>query len=208
VRRSLRVLSTVALLALTRVTSARAQQPADSTRRAAEGAHWWQLFAAGFGASILAHEGGHIAASYAVGGRPSFGLNKGRPTIYSGIDATLQPGKQFVFSSAGLTVQSIIDESILDAPHGTTRAGPFERGVLAGGIATSLFYVTIGRTGSVSDVDYMARTSTLSKTTISAIFGGVALVHIWRITHDNRYAQFFVRPDPLGGMRVGVTLDP
>ena len=80
--------------------------------------------------------------------------------------------------------------------------------MLTSGIATSLFYVTIGRTGSVSDVDYMARTSTLSKTTISAIFGGVALIHIWRITHDNRYAEFFARPNPLGGMRVGVTLDP
>jgi len=135
-------------------------------------------------------------------------LNEGRPTIYSGIDAKLEPGKQFVFSSAGLTVQSLIDESILDAPHDPARAGAFERGVLTGGIATSLFYVTIGRTGSVSDVDYMARTSTLSKTTISAIFGAVALIHIWRITHDNRYAEFFARPNPLGGMRVGVTLDP
>ena len=113
-----------------------------------------------------------------------------------------------MFSSAGLTVQSLIDESILDAPHDPAPAGAFERGVLTGGIATSLFYVTIGRTGSVSDIDYMARTSTLSKTTISAIFGGVALIHVWRITHDNRYAEFFARPNPLGGMRVGVTLDP
>jgi hypothetical protein len=170
--------------------------------------HWWELFASGFAASILAHEGAHIVAAYAVGGRPSFGFNMARPTIYSGIDATLEPRKQFIFSSAGLTVQSVIDEGILDTPHRSVRAGAFERGVLAGGIATSFFYVTIGRTGTVSDVDYMARTSNLNKTTITAIFGGLALVQSWRITRDSRYANFFARPDPYGGMRVGMTVEP
>jgi hypothetical protein len=172
-------------------------------------AHWWPLFAAGFASSILTHEGAHIVAAYAVGGKPSFGLNEGRPTIYSGIDATLQPSKQFVFSSAGLTVQSLIDELILDSPHhAQSTAGAFERGLLAGGIATSFFYVTIGRTGSVSDVDFMARTSTLSKTSITAIYGGVALLHSWRIAHNGRYARFFARPHLYGGIRVGVALDP
>ena len=149
-----------------------------------------------------------MAAAYAVGGRPTFGFNEGRPTIYSGVDATTEPRKQFVFSSAGLTVQSLIDEGILDAPHRSSRAGPFERGVLAGGVATAFFYVTIGRTGSVSDVDFMARTSRLNKTSITAIVGGVALVHSWRIAHDSRYADFFARPAPEGGLRVGVRLDP
>ena len=105
-------------------------------------------------------------------------------------------------------MQSVIDEGILDAPHGAGRAGAFERGVLAGGVATALFYITIGRTGSVSDVDFMARTSTMSKTTISAIYGGVALIHVWRIRHNSRYAQFFAQPNPLGGMRVGLSMDP
>jgi hypothetical protein len=177
-------------------------RPATSTAR-----HWWTLFATGFASSILAHEGGHIVAAYAVGGKPSFGLNEGRPTIYSGIDATLEPRKQFVFSSAGLTVQSVIDEGILDAPHGAGHAGALERGMLAGGIATSLFYVSIGRNGSVSDVDYMARTSKLSKTAITIIFGGTALMHIWRIDHDSRYADFFTRPNPGGGLQIGVTID-
>ena len=179
-----------------------------STARSRVG-HWWQLFAGGFASSILAHEGGHIAAAYVVGGRPSFGFNEGRPTIYSGIDANLEPGRQFVFSSAGLTVQSVLDEAILDAPHHPgSVAGAFERGMLAGGIATSFFYVTIGRTGSVSDVDFMARTSTLSKTSITAIYGGMALLHSWRIAHNGRYAHFFARPSPLGGLRVGVSVDP
>lgn len=188
----------------------RAQRPDSArTRSSATGSsrHWWTLFATGFASSILAHEGGHVVASYAVGGRPSFGLNEGRPTIYSGIDAKLQPRRQFVFSSAGLTVQTLIDEGILDAPHGSGSAGPFERGMLAGGIATSLFYVTIGRSGSVSDVAFMARTSKLSKTAITAIYGGTALMHVWRIRHDSRYAGFFARPDPNGGMRVGVNID-
>jgi hypothetical protein len=169
---------------------------------------WWTIFAAGFASSILAHEGAHVVAAYAVGGRPSFGLNAGRPTIYSGIDATVEPRKQFVFSSAGLTVQSLIDEGILDAPHRSSRAGAFERGVLAGGLATSFFYVTIGRTGSVSDVDYMARTSRLNKTSVTAIVGGLALTHAWRAAHKSRYADFFARPAPEGGLRIGMTLDP
>ncbi|HKW09361.1 MAG TPA: hypothetical protein VJO33_03215 [Gemmatimonadaceae bacterium] len=183
----------------------------DSTREVARSgsSHWWQLFAAGFASSVLAHEGGHIAAAYVVGGRPSFGLNEGRPTIYSGIDANLEPHKQFVFSSAGLTVQTLIDEAIIDSPHhSSSRAGAFERGMLAGGIATSLFYVTIGRTGSVSDVEFMARTSTLSKTAITAIYGGAAVLHMWRIGRNDRYARFFARPNPTGGVRVGLTVDP
>ena len=117
----------VAFVALAQ-KSAAAQQATDSTRSAAQsGGRWWRAFAGGFASSILAHEGAHVVASYVVGGRPSFGLNEGRPTIYSGIDAKLEPGKQFVFSSAGLTVQSLIDESILDAPHDPAPAGAFER---------------------------------------------------------------------------------
>jgi hypothetical protein len=202
------VLATVATCLASPV---KAQAPSDAAGGSSERAtdHWWQLFAGGFASSILSHEGAHILASYAVGGKPSFGFNEGRPTIYSGIDATLEPRKQFVFSSAGLTTQSVIDELILDSPHPSRgSAGAFERGLLAGGVATSFFYVTIGRTGSVSDVDFMARTSTLSKSSITAIYGGIALLHSWRIAHNGRYARFFARPNPIGGMRVGVSIDP
>jgi hypothetical protein len=201
-----------AMLALSIARPCAAQTGEESTTNTSHGAssnrHWWGLFATGFASSILAHEGAHVLAAYAVGGRPSFGLNEGRPTIYSGVDATAEPRKQFVFSSAGLTVQSLIDEGILDAPHRSRRAGAFERGLLAGGLATSFFYVTIGRTGSVSDVDFMARTSRLSKTSITAIFGGLALAQTWRIAHDGRYANFFARPAPEGGLRIGATLEP
>ena len=199
----------ILVLGTVRPVFAQSTEQAGTTTSSSGGARWWSLFATGFASSILAHEGAHIAAAYAVGGRPSFGLNEGRPTIYSGIDATLEPRKQFVFSSAGLTVQSVIDEGILDTPHHSSRpAGAFERGMLTGGIATSLFYVTIGRTGSVSDVEFMARTSRLNKTSITAIYGGLALVHIWRIRHDSRYTDFFVRPDGRGAMRIGMAIDP
>ena len=149
-----------------------------------------------------------MVAALAMGARPSFGLDAGRPTVFSGIDAGRDPERQFVFSAAGLTVQTLVDELVLDLPHEAgTSAGPFERGVLAGGIATTFFYITLGRTGSVSDVDYMARTSSLSKAQISAIYGGVAALHVWRIAHDDRYARFFVHPAPTGGMRLGVTIE-
>ena len=179
---------------------------ADTSTPAPRRGHYWRAFAAGVATSLLAHETAHVVTALAVGSHPSFGFDKGRPTVYSGLDATLEPRKQFLFSSMGLNVQSALDEAILDVPHGGGSA--FERGVLASGIATALFYVTIGRTASVSDVDYMARTSSLSKTDIALIYGGVAVLHAVRVSRDGRYVDFFVRPGGMGenGMRVGVRL--
>ena len=176
----------------------------DSLPRASRPAHYWRHFAAGFAASLLAHETAHVVTAFAVGGQPSFGFDKGRPTVYSGIDSYAHPRQQFLFSSMGLNVQAALDEGILDVPH--RRDAPFERGILAGGIATALFYVTIGRTAAVSDVDFMARTSSLSKTDLTLIYGSVAVLHAVRIHHDHRYANFFARPAPAGegGLRLGV----
>src|SRR5262249_34840144 len=56
---------------------------------------YWTRFTAGAISSILLHEAGHIATSYAVGGHPSFGFDDFRPTIYSGIDSHIEPHKQF-----------------------------------------------------------------------------------------------------------------
>jgi hypothetical protein len=112
--------------------------------------------------------------------------------VYSGINSHLEPRKQFYFSAAGLTIQNLIDELILDTPH--RRGGAFERGVLGGGLGTTAFYLTIGRWGSVSDVDFMARTHVLNKTQITLIFGSVAATHVWRIRRDRSYADFFVIP--------------
>jgi hypothetical protein len=168
--------------------------------------NYWKKFAAGFASSILAHEGAHIVTAYAVGGHPTIGINKGRPTVYSGISARYQPHQQFLFSSMGLNVQAVLDEGILDVPH--NRGAPFERGMLAGGIATAVFYVTIGRTASVSDIDMMSRTSSLSKTDLTFIYGGVAALHTLRIHRDEHYADFFVRPDVSAGkgLKLGVNI--
>lgn len=163
---------------------------------------YWSHFVLGAAGSVLLHEAAHVGASLAMGAHPTFGLDKGRPTIYSGIDADAYPRRQFVFSSAGLTVQLVLDEIVLDVPH--ARGSALERGVLAGGIGTTLFYVTLGRNASVSDVTYMARTSSLSKTQVSLIYGGVAALHAVRIGRDGAYAHFFARPAADGGLRVGV----
>jgi len=168
--------------------------------------HYWRKFVAGAATSLLLHEAAHVGTSLALGATPTFGFDRGRPTVYSGIDPLAEPRKQFLFSSMGLDVQALLDEIILDLPH--DRGAPFERGVLAAGIGTALFYVTIGRTASVSDVDLMSRTSSLTKTDLTAIYGGVALMHMLRIRHDGRYAHFFVRPAPRGeaGLQVGVRM--
>lgn len=164
--------------------------------------NYWRRFGYGVTTSLLLHEAGHILTAVAVGGHPSFGFDKLRPTIYSGLDSHLEPHKQFLFSAAGLTVQSVIDEGILDIPH--SRGGAFERGMLGGGIGTTLFYLTIGRRGSVSDVDFMARTHALNAAEITLIFGGVAAMHTIRISHDPHYANFFARPRGDGGIDVGL----
>ena len=170
--------------------------------------HYWRTVAAGFAASLLAHESAHFATALALGGHPSVGFNKGRPTVYSGFDVIRDRRKQFLFSSMGLNVQAALDEGVLDVPH--TRGAAFERGVLAGGIGTALFYITIGRTASVSDVDFMARTSSLDKTDITVIYGGIAALQMFRISRDGNYANFFLRPAGIGrqGLLIGVDVRP
>ncbi len=161
---------------------------------------YWKKFTIGAGVSLLAHESAHILTALALGFHPHVGLDHGRPTVFSGIDSRKYPHKQFLFSAAGLTTQALIDEAILDIPH--SQGGAIERGILAGGIGTTLFYITIGRNGSVSDVSFMARTSSLSKTQLSLIFGGFNAIQALRISRDPAYSHFFVRPTD-SGLGVG-----
>jgi len=179
---------------------------AQSTDSATLSPNYWPKFTAGAVTSILLHESGHIAAALIIGSSPTFGFDKLRPTIYSGINSRLEPHKQFLFSAAGLTVQSLIDEGILDIPH--HRGGAFERGMLGGGIGTTLFYLTIGRRGSVSDVEYMARMHGMTRTQSTLVFGGIAALHTVRISLDKHYANFFARPRGDGGTDVGLNLTP
>jgi hypothetical protein len=172
-----------------------------SSREQAESSDgYWKKFALGAGVSLLAHESAHILTSIALGFHPYIGFDKGRPTVYSGIDSQKYPHKQFLFSAAGLTTQALINEALLDIPH--SRGGAIERGILAGGIGTTLFYITIGRNGDVSDIAFMARTSSLSKTQLSLIFGGVSAIHAVRIWRNPAYSHFFVRPTE-NGMGIG-----
>lgn len=163
-----------------------------STDSAATRDNYWRNFALGVGASILAHETAHVLTAIFLGAHPTVALDKGRPTVFSGIDADKYPRKQFLFSASGLVTQALINELILDVRH--SRGSALERGLLAGGIGTTLFYITIGRNGSVSDLSFMERTSSLSKTQLTFIFGGVTAIHAWRISRDPRYGHFFVRP--------------
>lgn len=165
-----------------------AQSSADSTGAG----HYWGKFALGAAISLAAHESAHLLTALALGFHPSVGLDNGRPTIFSGIDSRRYPHQQFLFSASGLTTQTLIDELILDIPH--HRGGAIERGILASGIGTTLFYITLGRNGAVSDVAFMSRTSSLSKTQVSLIFGGLAAIHTIRIARDSSYSHFFAAP--------------
>ena len=177
---------------------------AQATDTLASRASYWRHFGYGVATSLALHEMAHVITAKAVGGSPWFGFDKLRPTIYSGINSQLEPHKQFLFSASGLSIQSIVDEAILDIPH--SRGSAFERGVLGGGIGTTVFYLTIGRRGSVSDVDFMARTHAMTITQITLLFGSVAALHSVRISRDRHYANFFARPAPDGHLDVGVQL--
>ncbi|HMI48067.1 MAG TPA: hypothetical protein VK481_05325, partial [Gemmatimonadaceae bacterium] len=59
---------------------------------------------------------------------------------------------------------------------------------------TTLFYISIGRNGDVSDIAFMARTSSLSKNQLSLIYGGVSAIHAVRMWRDPAYSHFFIRP--------------
>jgi hypothetical protein len=168
--------------------------------------NYWRKFVLGFSTSLLVHEAGHLVTSVAVGGHPSFGFDTGRPTIYSGLNSHIEPHKQFLFSVAGLTLQNALDEAILDIPH--QRGSAFERGILGGGLGTTIFYLTIGRRGSVSDIEFIARTHGMSRTQATLLFGSVSAVHILRIWRDPHYANFFARSQADGRIDVGVTLRP
>ena len=56
----------------------------------------------------------------------------------------------------------------------------------------------------MSDISVMARTSSLSKTQLSLIFGGLSAIHALRISRDSSYAHFFVRPTE-NGAAIGIS---
>lgn len=192
----------VSVLLLTGLPATASGQWYSSGAPAGPSDNYWKRFALGAGVSLLAHESAHMLTSLALGFHPYLAFDKGRPTVFSGIDSNKYPHKQFLFSAAGLTTQALIDEAILDIPH--SRGGAFEPGMLAAGIGTTLFYITIGRNASVSDISVMARTSSLSKTQLSLIFGGLSAIHALRISRDSTYAHFFVRPTQ-NGAALGVS---
>jgi hypothetical protein len=194
--------ASLATLWILGVASAVQAQAADSVPPLST--NYWQKFGLGVTTSLLLHEAGHLVTSLAVGGHPSFGFDTFRPTIYSGLNSHIEPHKQFLFSVAGLTIQNVLDEAILDIPH--RRGSAFERGILGGGLGTTIFYLTIGRQGSVSDIDFIARTHGMSKAQATLLFGGISTVHILRMSRDPHYANFFARPRPDGRMDIGVTL--
>ncbi len=192
----------MSLLLLSALPATSRGQQYSSTDSAGRSDSYWKRFAIGAGVSLLTHESAHILTSLVLGSHPYVAFDKGRPTVYSGIDSYKYPHKQFLFSAAGLTAQALVDETILDFPH--SRGGAIERGILAGGIGTTLFYITLGRNGSVSDISFMDRTSSLSKTQLSLIFGGVSAIHALRIWRDSSYAHFFLRPTQ-NGAAVGIS---
>src|SRR4051812_6527133 len=97
-------LAAFAILSLAAAARAQSADTVSSPR------YYWKRFSYGVAVSILFHEAAHIVTAMAVGGHPTFGFDKLRPTVYSGIDVHIAPHKQFLFSAAGLTAQTLLDE--------------------------------------------------------------------------------------------------
>jgi hypothetical protein len=187
-----RAVTKVLLVLLSVVAAARSYAQAPDTAKQQQRTHTRRAWVLGAVTSLTAHEASHILASYAQGRHPSLRLDKGRPTIFSGINIYSEPHKQLVFSSAGLVTQAVLDELVLDLPHASD--SPFKRGMLACGLGTVLFYVTFGRNGAVSDIALIARTSGMSKGEVSLIAGSVAAVHALRFHFDRRFGSLFFEP--------------
>jgi hypothetical protein len=186
------------LWTLVSVSLAQAQKPQPSSHFS------WPRFGAGLFTSVAAHELAHVVSAIALGGSPSLRLDSHRPVIESGLDGAAHPARAFTFSAAGMAAQLAASEVILDWPHDGSRAGSFERGFLAGGIATVAFYVTVGRNAKVGDMAQMERFSGLSPWTLTAIFGSVALSDAIRIVVKPRYGSLFLLPLPDRRLAVGV----
>ena len=152
-------------------------------------------FGAGFATSILIHEAGHIGTSHRSGAHPTFGFDKGSADdLFRHQLAHRIRDDSFWFSSRGLDVQSLLDEAILDIPH--ARGSAFERGLLGGGIGTTVFYLTIGRTGSVSDVDFMSRhAACMTKTQVTLLYGSIAAMHTLAHFARSRLRQLLRAPE-------------
>ena len=156
-----RLLAAFFLVAALGIPAARlhAQTPADSTavdRPAPRAgcrtprATYWRRMAAGFATSILAHEAAHCRHRRGRRRPPHLRLEQGTAYGLLGArrghpEAPAIPLLQHGAQRPGAPRRG-------DSRRAASGRRAFERGVLAGGIATALFYVTIGRTASVSDV--------------------------------------------------------
>ena len=134
-------------------------------------------------------------------------LDSGRPVIRSGIDPNADPAGPFAFSAAGMGTQLPINEVVFLLPHRAPRASAFEYGLMAGGIGTVAFYLSVGRSSEVGDVQQMVQHSGLSTWGVTAIFGGVALAEIVRLALSKRYLNFFATPTPQNELAFGVSSD-
>jgi hypothetical protein len=56
----------------------------------------------------------------------------------------------------------------------------------------------------VSDVDFMSHTGVMNKTQVTVLYGGIVLLHSWRIARNPAYSNFFARPSGRG-FDVGFT---
>ncbi len=164
----------------------------------------WPRFGAGVAVSIAGHELAHVVTAVALGGHPSLYFDAGRPVIHSGIDGVQHPTRCFTFSAAGMAVQLLADEVLLDWPRRDGGPGEFERGVLAGGVGTVMFYLTLGRNAAAGDVEQMHYYSGLSPWTITAIAGGLAASDLLRMVLKQQRPHFFAAPTRDGRLVVGL----
>lgn len=198
------LIASAGVIALSPSLSAQATVPAARSDRPVRFS--WPTFATGVVTSILAHELTHVAVALAVGGRPSLGFDQGRPVIHSGIGPN-QSTKAFAFSASGMSMQLVIDEVLLNWPRSGGIARELERGLLAGGVGTVAFYLTLGRSARVGDLQQMVTHSGLSAWGVTAIFGGVAASEVVRMALKQRYAHFFAGPARGGRVVVGAAVE-
>lgn len=116
--------------------------PADAQPKAESGTKRTLTFLAGFAAGFGLHEAGHIVTSAAFGAHPRVRGVEPRPVpFFAIVHDPVTRRQEFVISSSGFWMQHATSEWILSArPNIAREHAPFQKGVLAFNVGTSVVY--------------------------------------------------------------------
>lgn len=198
-------LSAAAALVLCAAISARAQEPAlpaaqPNEHRAADAVK----FLTGAGAAFLGHEGSHLLFDEWFDARPYVKeVHFGPIPFFAVSHHEISPRREYVVSSAGFWTQEATSEWLLTRRPGLrSEHAPFEKGVFAFNVLTSIGYGTVAmfRAGPTErDTRGMADAVGVDERVIGTLVLTPALLDGYRyFRRDSRWAPWASRAVKIG----------